>query len=111
MGTVLLGHIAWTGNFSMNFDVDPSYDLRIITGTNPECAQYNLEPGKNFETPQFIFTMSDNGSGEASRNFHDFARDYMLKDGHGGRMTLLNNWETTYFDFNEEKLVQLMAEA
>lgn len=26
-------------------------------------------------------------------------------------MTLLNNWEATYFDFNEEKLVELMDDA
>lgn len=26
-------------------------------------------------------------------------------------MTLLNNWEATYFDFNEDKLVALIGEA
>ena len=26
-------------------------------------------------------------------------------------MTLLNNWEATYFDFNEDKLVDIMDEA
>ena len=38
MGRVILGHIAWTGNFSMNFDIDPSNDLRILMGTNPTLA-------------------------------------------------------------------------
>ncbi len=27
------------------------------------------------------------------------------------RMTLLNNWEATYFDFNEEKLIGLIGDA
>ena len=32
-------------------------------------------------------------------------------DGEGPRLTLLNNWEATYFDFNEEKLVGLIKDA
>ena len=51
------------------------------------------------------------GKGQASRNFHDWARQYQLKDGMGNRMTLLNNWEATYFDFDEEMLVSLMGDA
>ena len=39
------------------------------------------------------------------------ARKYQLKDGEKSRMTLLNNWEATYFDFNEDKLVNIMDEA
>ena len=111
MGTVVLGHIAWTGNFSMNFDVDCVHDLRILTGINPNLSNYFLQPGKTIVTPEFMFTISYNGSGQASRNFHDFARQYTLKDGLGPRMTLLNNWETTYFDFDEPKLAALMKEA
>ena len=42
---------------------------------------------------------------------HDWARRYQLKDGEQDRLTLLNNWEATYFDFNEEKLVNLMDDA
>ena len=64
-----------------------------------------------FTTPEFIFTFSNNGTGEASRNLHAWARNYQLKDGQGDRMTLLNNWENTYFKFNEELLAELMKEA
>ena len=36
---------------------------------------------------------------------------YQIKNGKGERNTLLNNWESTYFDFNEDKLVNLIADA
>ena len=49
--------------------------------------------------------------GKASRDFQRWARKYQLKDGEKSRMTLLNNWEATYFDFNEDKLVNIMDEA
>jgi alpha-galactosidase len=51
-----------------------------------------------------IYTLSTKGKGTASRNLHNWARKYQLLDGNGERLTLLNNWEATYFDFNEQKL-------
>ena len=44
----------------------------------------------------------------ASRNLHRWAINYGIMDGKESRLTLLNNWETTYFDFNEEKLTALL---
>ena len=64
-----------------------------------------------FKTPEFIFTLSDKGTSQASRNIHDWARRYQLWNGGGTRMTLLNNWENTGFDFNQESLAQLMKDA
>lgn len=110
-GEVLVGTIGWTGNFRFTFEVDNLGNLRVISGINPYASDYELQPGEWFKTPEFIFTYSRGGTGEASRNFHDWARRYQVKDGLGERLTLLNNWENTGFDFNEEKLLALMEEA
>jgi len=67
-----------------------------------------LQPGKLFKTPSFIFTYSDKGKGLASRNLHRWARNYGVLDGNKTRLTLLNNWETTYFAFDEPKLSGLL---
>lgn len=111
IGRMMLGTIAWTGNFRCTFEVDNVGGLRVIPGINPYASAYKLKPGKTFATPEFIFTLSNNGSGEASRNLHDWARMYQLKDGTGDRMTLLNNWESTGFDFNQGSLADVMKEA
>lgn len=111
IGRMMLGTIAWTGNFRCTFEVDNVGELRVIPGINPYASAYKLKPGKTFATPEFIFTLSNNGSGEASRNLHDWARLYQLKDGTGDRMTLLNNWESTGFDFNHGSLADVMKEA
>ncbi len=110
-GRVMLGTIAWTGNFRCIFEVDNVGGLRVIPGINPYASDYKLKPGKTFVTPEFIFTLSNLGTGLASRNLHDWARQYQLKDGTGDRMTLLNNWESTAFDFNQESLASLMKDA
>lgn len=110
-GRVMLGTIAWTGNFRCIFEVDNVGGLRVIPGINPYASDYKLKSGKTFVTPEFIFTLSNQGTGLASRNLHDWARQYQLKDGTGDRMTLLNNWESTAFDFNQESLASLMKDA
>lgn len=110
-GEVLMGTIGWTGNFRFTFEVDNVGNLRVIPAINPYASDYELQPGEVFQTPEFIFTLSDEGTGKASRNIHSWARNYQLKDGKGDRLTLLNNWENTGFDFNEEILGNLMKEA
>ena len=110
-GEVLLGTIGWTGNFRFTFEVDNKKSLRIISGINPMASEYKLQPNDTFVTPEFYFTLSNEGTGKATRSFHDWARQYQLKDGMKDRMTLLNNWEATYFDFDEEKLIGLFDDA
>lgn len=110
-GEVLVGTIGWTGNFRFTFEVDNKNELRIISGINPYDSEYSLPAKEVFRTPDFYFTYSTQGKGEASRNFHDWARNHQVKNGNDTRMTLLNNWESTYFDFDENKLIGLMDEA
>lgn len=110
-GQVLMGTLAWTGNFRFTFEVDNENNLRVISGINPYASDYTLDPGKVFTTPAFIFTLSNSGTGKGSRDLHRWARNYQLKDGQGDRLTLLNNWESTGFDFNEQKLDSLITEA
>ena len=110
-GRVMLGTIGWTGNFQFTFEVDNVGNLRVIPAINPYASDYELKANEVFTTPEFMFTFSNNGTGEASRNLHAWARNYQLKDGQGDRLSLLNNWENTYFKFNEELLAELMKEA
>ena len=102
-GEVLFGTIGWTGNFRFTFEVDNLNNLRILSGINNYASEYSLKPQDIFRTPEFIFTFSAEGKGKASRDFHKWARKYQVKDGDKPRMTLLNNWKATYFDFNEDK--------
>lgn len=110
-GRVLLGTLAWTGNFKIDFEMDSFDHLRVIAGINPFASERKLMARETFKTPSFIYTVSDNGYGEGSRNLHQWARNYRIADGNGSRLTLLNNWEATYFDFDEKKLTELFAGA
>ena len=110
-GEVLMGTLGWTGNFRFTFEVDNVGNLRVIPGINPYASTYELKANEVFTTPEFIFTISYDGTSQGSRNLHDWARKYQLKDGEGQRLTLLNNWENTAFDFDKDILAKLMKEA
>ncbi len=115
-GTVIAGSLAWSGNFQLMFEnvrysEDFGHLLQIQAGINPYASNYQLKPGETFTTPSFIYTYTTHGKGQASRNMHQWALNYGVYKGREHRQTLLNNWEATYFDFNEQKLVNLFDDA
>jgi len=110
-GTVIGGTLAWPGSFRFSFEVDNSNKLRVLSGANPYASEYTLEKGENMKTPGMIFTFSNEGTGKMSRNFNRWARKYGIRDGDKERSILLNNWEATYFDFDEAKLTRIIDDA
>jgi alpha-galactosidase len=109
-GCVFYGTLEYSGNFKIDLELDYLDNLRIIAGINNYASAYQLKPDEIFTTPPFLFTLSNQGKGKASRQMQDWARNYKLLDGKGNRLTLLNNWEATYFDFNESKLSSLLKD-
>ncbi|RVU02839.1 alpha-galactosidase [Mucilaginibacter limnophilus] len=109
-GNVLYGALEYSGNFKIDLELDYQNNLRIIAGINNYASAYTLKSGETFTTPAFLYTFSDKGKGDASRKLQRWAREHKLLDGKGSRLTLLNNWEATYFDFDEKKLAELIRD-
>ena len=65
-GKVLLGTLAWSGNFKIDFEKDSYQNLRLIAGINPHASEYPLATNQAFTTPSFIYTYSDKGKGEVT---------------------------------------------
>ena len=106
-GETIGGTLAWSGSFQLAFEVDHTNRLRMLAGINPFGAQYRLERGKTFTTPAMLWAWSAEGKGGVSRSFHRWARRYGIRDGDTPRPVLLNNWEATHMDFDEQKIVSL----
>ncbi|WP_224071478.1 alpha-galactosidase [Arachidicoccus terrestris] len=109
-GKVLYGSVEWSGNFRTDLELDNLNNLRVIPGINNYASNFQLPADSLFATAKFLYTYSDKGKGQASRQLQRWARDYKILDGNGQRLTLLNNWESTYFDFNESKLRSLLQD-
>jgi alpha-galactosidase len=110
-GRVVGGTLAWPGSHRILFDVDEVEELQLIAGINPHASWYRLEKDEVFETPALLYTFSAHGTGEVSRNFHRWAMKHGVYRGDRTRLTLLNNWEATYFDFNQELLSEIIGDA
>jgi len=110
-GEVIGASLAWPGSFQIALEINRTQELRVLAGINPFASQYLLGKGQLFKTPALLYSYTNSGKGQVSRNFHDWARKYGVRDGDKSRLTLLNNWEATYFDFDEQKLAQIMKDA
>ncbi|TDW96868.1 alpha-galactosidase [Dinghuibacter silviterrae] len=110
-GQVLGATLAWPGSWQLKFEVGTEGNLNVLCGANPYASDYTLDPGKTFSTPALLHTYSAEGAGEVTRRFHRWARTYGIRNGYGRRDVLLNNWEATYFDFDEQKLTTIIQQA
>lgn len=110
-GEVYAGSLAWTGNFNLSFEVDESDRLNIVTGMNPFASTFSLSKGKSIQTPEMIWTYSDKGRGQVSRNLHDWGRQYGLVNGDQLRPIILNSWEGAYHNFDEKIITDMIDDA
>lgn len=103
----------YSGSFSIRIELDQLNQTRLIMGMNPELFKWHLQPGEEFETPEAVITYSDKGLGMLSHNFHNVIRKNICrrKGQLLERPVLINNWEATYFDFSEEKLLRIAEQA
>lgn len=110
-GNIVGGTLAWPGSWNLTFDIDQFNNLHVISGINSFAADYKLRPKTIFKTPSLLFSFSSHGTGDITRNFHSWAKKYGVYKGDKLRTTLLNNWEATYFDFNEQVLSGIIKDA
>ena len=103
----------YSGSFHSAVHIDQYKNIRMQMGLQPFDNNWILEKGKTFHTPEVVLTYSDSGLTGLSNQLHYFVRNHILRRiwKNKVRPILINNWEATYFDFNEEKLLCLAEEA
>ncbi len=103
----------YSGNFQIQAEVDAYRVTRLLVGLHPERFDWKLDVGETFQTPEAVMVYSDRGMNDMSQTFHAFyqkrlARGYW-RDRE--RPILINNWEATYYDFDEDKLAVIASKA
>ena len=103
----------YSGNFRISAQVDPYRVTRIMAGINPTWFSWKLDPGESFQTPEAVMVYTDQGLNRLSQIYHRLYRERLMRGPWKDRERpiLINNWEATYFDFNEEKLLKIAAKA
>ena len=80
---------------------------------NPETLYWELETGGVFETPEAVMTYSALGLTGMSHNFHRAVKYHLIPKQFIDQRcpVLINNWEATMIDFDEEMLVDIAGKA
>ncbi len=112
-GDVYGFNFVYSGNFIAEAYVDQSDITRVMMGLNPFDFNWKLESGEDFQAPEVVMVYSSEGFGQMSRIFHRLYRKRLCrgKFRDAERPVLINNWEATYFNFNEEKIVNIAKTA
>ena len=105
--------LVYSGNHELLVQKDPYDQIRVLMGIGSFNFSWEVAPGESFQTPEAILVYSGEGLNDLSATYHQLYNDHLVRGHykHRQRPTLINNWEATYFDFDEEKLLSLADEA
>ncbi len=105
--------LVYSGSFTAAVEGGSYGSTRALIGLPHFDFAWRLEPGEAFQTPEAVLVHSAEGLGGMSRRYHRLYRDRLNRGVWHDRKrpVLVNNWEATYFDFTEEKLLRLARQA
>ncbi len=112
-GEVIGISLIYSGNFRMQAEVDAHDTLRILAGIEPDAFEWKLECGESFQTPEAVMVYTDRGLNHMSQTFHKLYQKRLARGYWRDRVRpiLNNNWEATYFDFTEDRLIEIASKA
>ncbi|HEM3176959.1 TPA: alpha-galactosidase [Streptococcus suis] len=105
--------LVYSGNHAFEIEKDQLSQVRVLAGINQDNFEWELVAGDSFQTPEVLLVYSAEGLNGMSQTFHGVIQNHVIRSKFGkqNRPILVNNWEATYFDFDEEKLRPIVDEA
>lgn len=112
-GECLAFSLIYSGNFLAQAEVDTYDTTRILLGIHPDCFDWKLEENESFQTPEAVMVYSFRGLNHMSQTFHKLYQKRLARGfwRDRPRPILINNWEATYFNFTEERLISIAQKA
>lgn len=101
--------LVYSGNFRFDAEKDQFDSIRAVMGIDPENFNWKLGKDEAFDTPEVILSYSGCGLSKLSHNYHNIIRSNVCRGKYKNarRPVLLNSWEGSYFDFDDESLLKL----
>lgn len=103
----------YSGGFHAQAEVDQFNQTRLVIGIDDYDFSWKLKKGESFSTPEVCLTYSADGFSKLSQTLHQAIVSNLIRSCWKDRVRpiLVNNWEATYFDFNEEKILTIAKKA
>lgn len=105
--------LVYSGSFLGQVEVDNHNVTRLTMGIHPDQFTWTLQQGESFVTPEAVLAYSENGMNALSQTYHNLYQSRLARGvwRDKDRPILVNNWEATYMDFTEEKLMNIVHAA
>ncbi|MDO5408642.1 MAG: alpha-galactosidase [Eubacteriales bacterium] len=112
-GEVIGVSLVYSGNFLGQVEVDTMNTTRLTMGIHPQGFRWPLQRGEVFQTPEAVMVYSTEGMNGMSQVYHRLYRRRLARGywRDRERPILINNWEATYMDFNQEKILTIAKKA
>lgn len=106
-------NLIYSGNHQTKVETTSHGQVRIQSGINPHNFQWPIKKGECFETPEAVLSFSHEGLNGLSHHMHDFVNQQIVPPfwKRKQRPVLFNNWEATFFEFNQRKILSLAKKA
>ncbi|HEL1596768.1 TPA: alpha-galactosidase [Streptococcus suis] len=108
-GEVYAAHLVYSGNFTAFVETTAMETSRLGLGLESHYFSWQLDKDDRFQTPEVLLSYTDKGFTGMTQNSHHFITKHLIRSSfvNKPRPILINNWEATYFEFTEEKILQL----
>jgi len=105
--------LVYSGDFEIAADENAYDATRLVAGLNPRTLEWRLAPGEALQVPEAVCVWTHGGLNAMSQAYHDLYRTRLCRGPWRDRERpiLINNWEATYFNFDQEKLLQIARAA
>ena len=105
--------LVYSGNFIAKGECDTFGRLRLLMGIHPDRFTWPLKKGESFDTPEVVIARTDEGMNELSQTYHKLFNNNLVRGKwkNTPRPILLNNWEATFMDFDEERILEIAQKA
>jgi len=102
--------LVYSSSFALKAQKNLDGSSIVLGGIQDFDFGWVLESGEKFETPEAVIAFSNEGLGGMSRAFHDAFRNHLINKRFvkSPRPLVINNWEATYFNFDNKKLMDIV---
>lgn len=111
LGEVYGVSLIYTSSYVLKAEGVNDGQTLLVGGINDFDFSWKLEAGEEFETPEVAIAYSNEGIGGMSREYHDAYRNHLINPRFAmkSRPIVINSWEGTYLNFDNEKLMAIAS--
>ena len=104
-------NLVYSSSYALKVEGTNKGRTLVTGGINDFDFKWVLNPQDTLETPEVVIAFSNEGIGGMSRAYHNAYRNHLINPHfvNKPRPIVINNWEGTYMNFDNQKLMDIVS--